>query len=94
MSDTLDLTKAMIARPSVSPADGGCQELMIGRLEPLGFQVERMPFGNVENFWATRRFFPFWFSRTAMPARCGRGRAQRGRSARTPPWCDPGRRLR
>lgn len=55
MSDTLDLTRAMIARPSVSPADGGCQDLMIGRLEPLGFKVERMPFGNVENFWATRR---------------------------------------
>jgi len=55
MSDTLDLTRAMIARPSVSPADGGCQELMIERLERLGFEVERMPFGNVENFWATRR---------------------------------------
>ncbi len=55
MSDTLDLTRAMIARPSVSPADGGCQDLMIERLEPLGFEVERMPFGNVENFWATRR---------------------------------------
>ena len=55
MSDTLDLTRAMIARPSVSPADGGCQDLMIERLEPLGFTVERMPFGNVENFWATRR---------------------------------------
>lgn len=55
MSDTLDLTRAMIARPSVSPADGGCQDLMIGRLEPLGFTIERMPFGNVENFWATRR---------------------------------------
>ena len=55
MSDTLDLTQAMITRPSVSPADGGCQDLMIERLEPLGFEVERMPFGNVENFWATRR---------------------------------------
>jgi len=55
MSDTLELTKAMIARPSVSPADGGCQDLMIERLEPLGFEVERMPFGDVENFWATRR---------------------------------------
>jgi succinyl-diaminopimelate desuccinylase len=55
MSDTLDLTKAMIARPSVSPTDGGCQELMIERLEPLGFAVERMPFGNVDNFWAKRQ---------------------------------------
>ena len=37
MSDTLALTQAMIARPSVSPVDGGCQELMIARREPLGF---------------------------------------------------------
>ena len=55
MSDTLELSKAMIARPSVSPTDGGCQDLMIERLEALGFAVERMPFGDVENFWATRR---------------------------------------
>ena len=55
MSDTLDLTKAMIARPSVSPTDGGCQEMMIERLEPLGFVVERLPFGNVDNFWAKRK---------------------------------------
>lgn len=55
MSATLELAKALIARPSVSPDDAGCQELMIGRLEPLGFQVERMRFGNVDNLWATRR---------------------------------------
>jgi len=55
MSATLDLTQAMIARPSVSPADGGCQQMMIERLEPLGFIVERLPFGNVDNFWAKRR---------------------------------------
>jgi len=55
MSATLDLTKAMIARPSISPTDGGCQEMMIERLEPLGFVVERLRFGNVDNFWAKRR---------------------------------------
>jgi len=55
MSQTLELTQAMISRPSVSPTDGGCQELMIERLEPLGFTVERLRFGNVDNFWATRR---------------------------------------
>jgi succinyl-diaminopimelate desuccinylase len=55
MTDTLELTKAMMARPSVSPADGGCQDLMIERLQGVGFAVERMPFGDVENFWATRR---------------------------------------
>lgn len=55
MSATLDLTRAMIARPSISPTDGGCQEMMIERLEPLGFVVERLRFGNVDNFWARRR---------------------------------------
>ena len=40
--------------PSVSPADGGCQALMIERLEAIGFRVEPLPFGPVENFWATR----------------------------------------
>jgi len=55
MSPTLELTRALVARPSVSPADGGCQELLIARLEPLGFSVERMRFGEVDNFWAVRR---------------------------------------
>jgi succinyl-diaminopimelate desuccinylase len=55
MSATLDLTRELIARPSVSPVDGGCQELLIARLEPLGFAVERMRFGDVDNFWALRR---------------------------------------
>jgi succinyl-diaminopimelate desuccinylase len=55
MSSTLDLTRELIARPSVSPVDGGCQELLIARLEPLGFAVERMRFGDVDNFWAVRR---------------------------------------
>ena len=55
MTETLDLTRALMARPSVSPDDGGCQELMIERLAPLGFAIERMPFGSVANLWATRR---------------------------------------
>ena len=55
MSETLDLTQALIARPSVSPADGGCQDLMADRRRAAGFSVEDMPFGDVRNFWATRR---------------------------------------
>src|SRR5258707_6758547 len=51
-SDTLQLTEELIARASVSPTDGGCQELMIERLEAVGFTVERMRFGPVDNFWA------------------------------------------
>lgn len=54
MSKTLDLTLDLIARPSVTPADEGCQELMIGHLEALGFTVERLPCGEVTNFWARR----------------------------------------
>jgi succinyl-diaminopimelate desuccinylase len=54
MSATLDLTRQLMSRESVSPVDGGCQALMAGRLKALGFTVESMPFGPVENFWAKR----------------------------------------
>ena len=53
-SPTLDLAQALIARPSLTPDDAGCQELMIARLEKLGFHVERMRCGDVDNFWARR----------------------------------------
>jgi len=53
-SPTLALAFELIRRPSVTPDDLGCQALMIERLEALGFQIERLPFGDVENFWATR----------------------------------------
>ncbi len=53
MPDTLALTQDLIRRPSVSPEDHGCQELMIGRLEAAGFAIERLRYGNVDNFWAT-----------------------------------------
>jgi succinyl-diaminopimelate desuccinylase len=54
MSATLDLTLELMRRPSVSPADGGCQALMIERLRASGFEIESLPFGPVENFWAKR----------------------------------------
>jgi succinyl-diaminopimelate desuccinylase len=54
MSDTLELTRQLISRPSVSPTDGGCQALLIERLQAAGFHVDRLPFGPVENFWAKR----------------------------------------
>lgn len=55
MSDrTLELAKQLIARPSVTPRDEGCQEVMIARLEKIGFTVDRLHFGEVQNFWATR----------------------------------------
>lgn len=51
-STTLELAQALIARASVSPTDGGCQALMIERLEAVGFRVENLRFGPVDNFWA------------------------------------------
>ncbi len=53
-SPTLDLARELIARPSVTPEDAGCQGLMIARLERLGFHVEPLPWGEVSNFWARR----------------------------------------
>jgi succinyl-diaminopimelate desuccinylase len=54
MSATLDLTHDLIARASVTPADEGCQEVMASRLSQVGFHVERLRYGNVDNLWARR----------------------------------------
>ncbi len=54
MTSTLELCKALIARPSISPDDRGCQDLLAFELEGLGFTVEQLPFGEVSNFWARR----------------------------------------
>ncbi len=51
---TLELAKQLIARPSITPKDEGCQELMIERLTPLGFEIHRLRFGEVDNLWARR----------------------------------------
>jgi succinyl-diaminopimelate desuccinylase len=65
MTNTLELTQNLMARPSVTPADAGCQEVMIERLAALGFHIERLRFGSVENFWATHG--------TAEPVLCFAG---------------------
>ncbi|SDM10405.1 succinyldiaminopimelate desuccinylase [Franzmannia pantelleriensis] len=54
LSPTLELAIDLMARPSVTPDDEGCQALMIERLDALGFHTERLPFGDVDNFWAVR----------------------------------------
>lgn len=54
MNPTLELACELIRRNSTTPDDAGCQELMIARLERIGFTVERMRFGEVDNFWARR----------------------------------------
>ena len=53
-SATLALTRELVGLASVTPEDAGCQDRMIDRLTPLGFAVERLPFGDVRNFWARR----------------------------------------
>lgn len=54
MSPTLELAIELISRPSVTPDDAGCQQLMIERLQTIGFNIEPMRFGEVDNFWARR----------------------------------------
>ena len=54
MSATLDLLRELLARRSVTPDDAGCQELIGARLEALGFALEPMRHGEVDNLWARR----------------------------------------
>ena len=53
MSNTFDLTADLIRRPSLTPDDAGCQQLLRARLEARGFSCETMQFGAVTNLWAT-----------------------------------------
>jgi len=53
-SPTVELTKELISRQSVTPEDAGCQELMISKLEALGFTIERLVFEDTTNLWARR----------------------------------------
>ena len=50
-SNTFSLATDLIARPSVTPEDAGCQGLIAQRLSRIGFQAETMRFGDVDNLW-------------------------------------------
>lgn len=50
----LELTKNLISRPSVTPDDQGCQQLIIEQLEPLGFKWHVIAQGGVNNLWIRR----------------------------------------
>lgn len=54
LSPTLQLAFDLLRRPSVTPDDEGCQAVLIERLEALGFHIEKLPFGDVDNVWAMR----------------------------------------
>ena len=53
MSEILQLTCDLIARPSITPDDAGCQQLIAQRLQTSGFSIEHLRFGEVDNLWAT-----------------------------------------
>ena len=53
MSDVLALACELIARPSLTPEDAGCQLLLADRLERAGFAIDHLRFGDVDNLWAT-----------------------------------------
>jgi succinyl-diaminopimelate desuccinylase len=61
----LELAQELIRRRSVTPEDGGCQDLIAARLAAVGFKCEPMPFGEVSNLWARRG--------TARPLLCFAG---------------------
>jgi succinyl-diaminopimelate desuccinylase len=52
MSPTLALTAELLRRPSVSPEDHGCLDILCARLEALGFRNERLQYAPVDNLWA------------------------------------------
>ena len=53
MHDVIELAQDLIARPSVTPDDAGCQDLIAERLRKAGFAIEHLPFGPVKNLWAS-----------------------------------------
>ena len=57
-ASTLELARALLSRPSVTPDDAGCQALLAEHLRPLGFEARSLPFGEVSNLWARRGASP------------------------------------
>ncbi len=53
-ADTLTLAQMLISRRSLTPTDDGCQEILINRLKKIGFNIESMRHGEVDNLWARR----------------------------------------
>ena len=53
-TQSLELAKALISRPSVTPDDQNCQQLLAERLQKIGFAVEELHFGDTKNIWLRR----------------------------------------
>lgn len=65
MESVQSLVEALIARPSVTPNDSGCLDLIADRLAQIGFRLERFDAAGVSNLWARRG--------TAAPLLCFAG---------------------
>ena len=62
MSNTIDLAKELISKKSITPDDAGCQNLIADRLGKIGFSIEHLKYGDVDNlcyFWRFRPSFCF-----------------------------------
>ena len=53
-TEAIELAQQLIQIDSVTPHDKGCQKLIAEYLAPLGFQIEEMRFGEVDNLWARK----------------------------------------
>jgi succinyl-diaminopimelate desuccinylase len=51
-TETLNLAKQLISIPSITPDDLGCQKIIADRLSAIGFNIENLRFGEVDNLWA------------------------------------------
>ncbi|MBI2790833.1 MAG: succinyl-diaminopimelate desuccinylase [Gammaproteobacteria bacterium] len=54
MSATLTLAKEILSRPSITPDDHGCQQIIAQRLKAIGFEITDYPLNQVSNLWAKR----------------------------------------
>ena len=54
MSETIKLAQQLIQIDSITPEDKGCQQIIANYLQPLGFNIENMPFAEVTNLWAKK----------------------------------------
>ena len=54
MTKTLNLAKELILKKSITPVDDGCQDLLISHLESLGFTIDKLPSGEVTNFYTRK----------------------------------------
>jgi succinyl-diaminopimelate desuccinylase len=81
VSRVLDLTRELVARPSVTPDDAGCQGVIAERLAAIGFRLEPMRFGDVTNLWARRG--------DAAPLLCLAGHTDVVPTGPEPDWASP-----